>query len=255
MTQEAIDNFVFYEVSGEKTAAFLHGQLTNNIKCLESGQGNYNLLLTQKGKIRADLWVLREGEKYVLVLPQKFETVVIDHLKALAGLSRVVITKIDFFNSPQPPLKLRGGDSGGVRGSYEHWMRAHHDEAFRIENGICLVGVDATEANLPQESRLESALHFDKGCYLGQEIIARLQYRGHVNKKLVGMKLNNNVVPPQSIHEDEKIVGHITSAVFSPTLQSPIALGYVPYDDADQIGKKFSYGEGGIAEIIGLPIK
>ncbi|MDZ4224755.1 MAG: hypothetical protein U1D33_02495 [bacterium] len=68
-------------------------------------------------------------------------------------------------------------------------------EILRIESATPLFGVDMDENSIPQEAGLYNALSFNKGCYVGQEIIARLEHRGHVGKKLVQIKLDGNTVP------------------------------------------------------------
>jgi folate-binding protein YgfZ len=105
-------------------------------------------------------------------------------------------------------------------------------EAFnilRIEAGTPWYGVDMDEGNFPQEACLDDALHWQKGCYVGQEPVARIKYRGHVNKKLVGLKIAGNDLPEpdDKIFHESREVGHITSAVRSPHVGGPVALGYV----------------------------
>lgn len=104
-------------------------------------------------------------------------------------------------------------------------------EALRIEAGTPLFGRDVTPENLPQEvGRDARAINFVKGCYLGQETVARLDALGHVNKILRVLRLNGTeVVPPDgaTIEGDGKPVGRVTSAAFSPGANAPVALGYV----------------------------
>ena len=100
---------------------------------------------------------------------------------------------------------------------------------LRIEAGIPWYGVDMDETNLLQEAGLERAASFSKGCYIGQETVARVAHRGHVNWHLVGLLIQGEEVPEvgtKLLHEQRE-VGRITSAVRSPALGRPIALGYV----------------------------
>jgi folate-binding protein YgfZ len=79
------------------------------------------------------------------------------------------------------------------------------------------------------ETRLEHLVSYNKGCYIGQEVVARVKYRGHVNRALSGLTLEGDHVPParaKVVREDREI-GWITSAVRSIALGMPIALGYV----------------------------
>ena len=108
-------------------------------------------------------------------------------------------------------------------------------EILRVEAGVARYGVDATDANVVTEVLDEtSAVSYTKGCYTGQEIIARIHWRGHVAKKLAGLVFDRDAEPPtdariKSCVEDRE-VGRITSTVFSPRLRRQIALGLVKYD-------------------------
>lgn len=106
----------------------------------------------------------------------------------------------------------------------------HSQEILRIESKASRFGIDFDEGTLPQEANLYEALSFDKGCYVGQEIIARVEHRGHVNQKLVLLKFENEI----PLEQGEKIyaqngdeVGHVTSFCVSPKYDALIAFGYV----------------------------
>jgi folate-binding protein YgfZ len=103
-------------------------------------------------------------------------------------------------------------------------------EALRIEAGTPLFGRDFTPTNLPQEvNRDARAISFVKGCYLGQETVARLDALGHVNKILVGAVSDSDRVPPpgSTLRADDKDIGVVTSSAFSPGLSRGVVLGYV----------------------------
>ena len=102
-------------------------------------------------------------------------------------------------------------------------------EILRIETGIPLFGRDMTEDTIPVEANLTDAISYTKGCYVGQEVIARLDARGHVNRRLMGLRLEGDVLPQAGdvIVSPEREVGWVTSATFSPALQQPIAMGYI----------------------------
>jgi folate-binding protein YgfZ len=106
-------------------------------------------------------------------------------------------------------------------------------ETLRIEAGVPRFGVDMDDTNIVTETNLDDSVSYTKGCYVGQEIIARIKYRGHVAKKLTGLRFDGmvNVKPGASIKSsDGKEVGRITSLTDSPRLNCTIALGYVKYD-------------------------
>ena len=105
-------------------------------------------------------------------------------------------------------------------------------EILRVEAGVPRYGVDMDETNVVTEA-LEDAVSYSKGCYIGQEIIARIKYRGHVAKKLAGIVIDGTVkvdhnLKIASVNNDE--IGRITSTTFSPHLGCTIALGFVKYD-------------------------
>ena len=106
-------------------------------------------------------------------------------------------------------------------------------ETLRIEAGIAHYGVDMDETNVVTETNLDDAVSFTKGCYIGQEIIARIKYRGHVAKKLTGLIFENEASPESGakiLSADDKEIGRVTSLTSSPRLNRTIALGYVKYD-------------------------
>jgi folate-binding protein YgfZ len=106
-------------------------------------------------------------------------------------------------------------------------------ESLRIEAGIARYGIDMDETNVVSETNLDDAVSFTKGCYVGQEIIARIKYRGHVAKKLTGLIVDGEPALESGasiLSADEKEIGRVTSSTFSPQLKQTIALGYVKYD-------------------------
>jgi len=103
-------------------------------------------------------------------------------------------------------------------------------DTLRIEAGIPILGKDMDENTIPIESGLWNALNFEKGCYIGQEIIARIKWRGNVAKHLVGFNIEgdkNVTTPGCEVFAEDKKVGWITSSTYSPTFERPIALGYI----------------------------
>ena len=112
------------------------------------------------------------------------------------------------------------------------WVGEDAHEILRIEAGIPRYGVDLTEDNLILETGLDDAVSFNKGCYLGQEVVERIRSRGHVNKNLTALVISGENPPAigSKILLAEKEIGTITSSVHSPALGSAIALGYVHRD-------------------------
>jgi len=105
-------------------------------------------------------------------------------------------------------------------------------EILRIESGTPLFSIDFDQNSLPQEACLDEALSFDKGCYVGQEIVARLEHRGHVGKQLVQLFIEGNNPPTRGekiFSDDGKEIGRITSSIFSPTDKKSVSLGIISY--------------------------
>ncbi len=102
-------------------------------------------------------------------------------------------------------------------------------ETRRLEASVARFGVDMDETNLPLEAELEEAVSFDKGCYIGQEYVVRLAHRGHLNRKLVGLRVSGNRVPSSgaAVLSGGDDAGHVTTAAHSPHFGAVLALGYL----------------------------
>ena len=117
-------------------------------------------------------------------------------------------------------------------------VEAHDDdvEAVRIESGRPRFGADMDTDTIPLEAGIEDrAISRSKGCYVGQEVIVRVQDRGHgrVARRLVGLTFDASAGVPErnaTIHAGDRELGRVTSAAWSPTLARPVALGYVHRD-------------------------
>jgi folate-binding protein YgfZ len=125
----------------------------------------------------------------------------------------------------------------------------------RLEAGTPWYGVDITDDNLPQEvGRNERAISFSKGCYLGQETVARIDALGHVNRTLCGLRFASPEVPATGtqLNRQGNSVGWVTSAAFSPRLSSPLALAYIRRGHEQPRTKLDS--DSGPAEVVSLPL-
>jgi folate-binding protein YgfZ len=125
----------------------------------------------------------------------------------------------------------------------------------RVEAGVPLFGIDFDEQNFPQEvGRDREAISFTKGCYLGQETVARIDALGHVNQRLVGVRFSGTILPDvgtELLHSGKK-VGQITSVAYSPRLNAPLALAMVRRE-TNSPGTRL---ESGLrpCEVVSLPI-
>ena len=101
---------------------------------------------------------------------------------------------------------------------------------LRSEAGIPWYGIDMDESHYPMEARLDGAISLTKGCYVGQEVVARATNLGGVPKLLMGLKLRGDSVPQKGarvLESEGKQIGTVTSGIFSPQLRTAIAFAYL----------------------------
>jgi tRNA-modifying protein YgfZ len=157
---------------------------------------------------------------------------------------------IAFRRDAQVELERALLKAGAVHCAYEVF------ESARIEYGMPLFGQDISDENLPQEiDRDKLAISFTKGCYLGQETVARIDALGHVNRLLRGVKFSGDEVPPPGteLHTaDGKPAGKITSGAWSPKLAAPLALAFLKRGHHEPGAKLESLARTG--EVINLSI-
>ena len=155
---------------------------------------------------------------------------------------------------------LEGGGTGSAQTPFLEQLEgpmlgARAFEVYRIESGIPLMQKDMDETNFPQECGLEPALDFQKGCYLGQETMARIDAQGHVNRHLIGVASTAPVTPGDKIFKDSKEVGRITSATHSLMLHQPFSLGYIRREFAKE-GERVEVGVHNTTSTVrNLPLK
>jgi tRNA-modifying protein YgfZ len=227
-------------VAGPDAEDYLQRMLSNDVAALLPGDVCEALLLTAKARVIAPLRVLRRGADDFLLLtePELGERVQRELLRfrfaARAKIepedhrSVVVFGEGDGIPTSdygEPAREVLDPDVGPTIGADEL-------ERLRIEAGTPRWGREIDDRVLPAEAGLvERAVSFAKGCYPGQEPIARLHYRGHVNRRLRVLAVDGEPPAPDTeIRLDEKVVGRVTSAVPGR------ALGYVRSevpDDAD----------------------
>lgn len=128
---------------------------------------------------------------------------------------------------------------------------------LRVEAGVVWYGVDVDATTLLLEAPLEQAYSLTKGCYVGQEVVARITYRGHVNRKIVGFRFPDARIPAPgaAVSVEGREVGRITSAVVSPALHRGLALGFLRREHWTAGTKVEIAGDGGAlaAEVAALP--
>ena len=227
--------------SGADRADFLHGQCTNDVKRLAAGESCYAAFLNAKGKMRGDGHVICLADAFLLEASpglaaslEKFiitEDVVIEDVSASMG--EWVVIGEPGVSLPAKAVTFPHPLGLGVisdAGSMTATISAEQLEVLRIEAAMPKWGVDLDENTIPVEAGLETrAISYDKGCYIGQETIARIKTYGHVNRQLVQMALTGEAVPKRGdrLLAEGREVGQVTCAVRSSRLGKPLALGYV----------------------------
>ena len=136
-----------------------------------------------------------------------------------------VLAPVDRSAAVREAIERAVATAGGSVGDEAGW------EALRLERAVPRFGVDFDDRTYPQEASLEkTAVRFDKGCYLGQEIVCMLELRGHVKRKLVPLVLDRGAPPVRGVAVTDDAgatLGEVTSAGSSPTLGRTVALAFV----------------------------
>jgi tRNA-modifying protein YgfZ len=221
----------FVRAAGPDAADFLERMLSNEVASLRPGESADALLLTPKARVIAPVRVLRRTETDFLLLTEpelgdvvrsqllrarfaaKCEIELEEHVSSIVMGEGDGIPTLDYGVPAREVL-----DAGEADGDVEELERQ------RIEAGTPRFGREIDDRVLPAEAGLvERAVSFTKGCYPGQEPIARLRYRGQANRRLAVLELEADHVPaPEAeLRLGDKVVGRVTSAV------AGLALGYV----------------------------
>ena len=219
----------FVRLSGPDAEDYLQRMVSNDVQALAQGGMCDALLLTAKARVIAPLRVLRRGpEDFLLLTESDLGGTVRAELLRMRLAAKVEIEPEEH----ESWLVLGGGEVLDERPPGDEVSEAAF-ERWRIEAGIPLWGREIDERVLPAEAGLEHThISFTKGCYPGQEPIARQHYRGKVNRRLRTLELAGETVPDRDaeIRHGEKAVGRVTSAVLG------LALAYLRVDvpeDAD----------------------
>lgn len=127
-------------------------------------------------------------------------------------------------------------------------------DVIRTEAGIPVYGVDIDSTTTMPEIG-ESGISYDKGCYIGQEVVAKVKYIGHVNRRFVGLVVAGHDIPEAKsvVRKSGREVGYVTTSLLSPMLHKPIALGFVSLG-AYTPGSQVEVGSQ-TATIVDLPFK
>jgi folate-binding protein YgfZ len=211
----------FVRVSGPDAADYLQRMLSNDVAALAVGDSCAALLLTAKARIIAPLRVHRRGDDDFLLStePELGERLRIELVRArFAAKAQIEPEEHTAW------LVLGGDEVVDARPEGDEVDEADH-ERWRIEHGIARWGSELDDRVLPAEAGLtKTHVSFSKGCYPGQEPVARQHYRGKINRRLRIFETDGEVEPGAEIVFGEKTVGRVTSSV------PGLALGYLRTD-------------------------
>jgi aminomethyltransferase len=227
-------------VQGPDAEDLLQRMVSNDVT---AGDAVAALLLTPKGRLIAPLVVVRFGaDDFLLLTEPGLGDAVRTTLLRARFASRCEIeleehtSAIVFGEADGIPSELPGAVEV-LDGDVEPTLRAEELEKLRIEAGVPAWGKEIDEQVLPAEAGLdERAISFTKGCYPGQEPIARLHYRGHANRRLRVLDVES-AQPGDEVALDGKVVGRVTSAV------PGTALAYVRTEVPDEAGLQVAGAE------------
>lgn len=246
------------KVSGPDAASFLQGQSSNDVKALKDGEGQLNAFLDPKAKIRALAYVYRLGGIFYLILEKVYSQELFEHLEKYIIMDDVELVfeegHLTLVAGPQAwenlgqktsykdlavterdeqiifNVSLTAENDSFVLGDYSAGdLRELDDESYtqlRMEAGVLVAGQDYDQSTLlPETGYQAKAVSYTKGCFVGQEIVARVKYRGSVNKLLTGLIFDDEA-PEEgvSLETRGKKAGSIKSLAYSEKLSKKIAI-------------------------------
>lgn len=266
-------------VTGPDAVSFVQGMVTNDVAGLAVGASCYAAVLTVKGGMVGDVRVLRRADDVILdtgpgrgaTVKDFLEKYLISEEAELAAAPELALVGLLGPKAKElaatVPAALVEGTFSGFLGGVDLLVRRERLaevqgllaavptlspatlEVLRVEHAVPLFGVDMTEVTIPLEANLDHAIHYKKGCYIGQEVIARATYRGQMNKKLVPLLLGDAVPEPKTeLRLADAKVGWVTSVVKSPKRGQVLALGYVRRDHLAP-GTQLAIATGGTAVV------
>jgi tRNA-modifying protein YgfZ len=250
-----------FRLSGSDRLRFLNGQVTNDVRKATDENAIEACILNTKGKIDAHVFVVNEPDGYLLnadadlrnAIPARLDRYIIaddvqvEDISDEFALFHFLAAEIRGLPNEWRAIRVRRFSEPG----WDVWMkRSQYDEgsafflnrsmrcdaacaeSFRIESGIPRWGRELTNEIIPVEANLEErCVDYEKGCYIGQEVISRMKMSGQTNKRLCGLVSLDGMALASSRRlnppGDERDVGWITSADYSQRLQKNIGLGFV----------------------------
>jgi folate-binding protein YgfZ len=250
-----------HRVTGADRFRFINGQITNDLRKANERAAIEACVLSAKGKLNAQIFIGTLGEAFLIDADPELREMLRTRLERYVIADDVQIEDVTdefslFHLFTEDPPALESGRIVSARRfattGWDIWSdSARHDavrdelasaylfidfaagDVMRIEQGLPRWGRELTDEIIPIEANLEQrTINYEKGCYIGQEVISRIKMSGQTNKRLCGLiSLNNTPLQPGmklvAPSASGKEAGWITSATRSTRLGKEIALGYV----------------------------
>jgi folate-binding protein YgfZ len=231
----------FFRIHGKDAKTFLQGLVTADMNKLTDGACLPACVLTPKGLLVADCELYEETPETILAVTRP--NAAIGFLAAFEKKIMLSDATLKALRSQQAWLVIGEGYALGLSWTRlgeparlvlgvdppeeVEFLTAEEFETLRVNAGFPWFGIDMTADSLPLEARQDAAISMDKGCYMGQETVSRIVFRGHVNKCLMGLRFQGDAPPAGSaVCRDGKEIGKVTSA------SGGVGLGMIRYEDA-----------------------
>ena len=216
-------------ISGEDAGELLQGQMTQDVRKLEDGKIHITSFCNVQGRVIASAFIQERNDQYDLILSSEIIDDLENHLQRYILRSKVLIEQSDektfgayksdinedskecrsLKNDPKRVLTL----SSQVPESIDNFITSEEWIRCDIENSIAIINKKSTEKFIPQMLNLDilDAVSFSKGCYTGQEVVARVQHRGKIKQRMFKFKAENEdlISHGSEIHHESKKVGTV----------------------------------------------
>lgn len=271
------DHLAVISVTGDDAETFLQGQLTSDLLNMQTGDFRLAMHLNVKGRASTSLQIIRQSDGFALIVPTEMTETVLSGLQKYALFSKVNLTpqaEIRVFGTTDEALAqqyngavmtlpgekrwllladdaltetLTASASGDGNGNGNDWL------ALDIQAGLAHVFKAGSEHWLPQELNYDliDGIHFNKGCYLGQEVAARLHFKGKAKQRLrclTWLATDKPAIGATLENEDGKKIGDITAATINDDNILALAVVRIDYQ-----GEIFMDGHALQASALALP--
>lgn len=262
-----------WKLTGPDRTRFLNGQTTQDIITLRPGHAVHAAVTNAKGKLDADIWVTHRQDALWLDAPIELRDSLTARLERYLIADDATLedvtgawTILHLLQPPPPDNKEAVASARFFLPGHDIWLPAEElaplpltsaefVETLRVAQGVPAWGRDIGPDLLAPEAAFDrDAISYRKGCYIGQEVIARIKSIGRVNKCLTSLRSARGPLPtlPAPIEYEGKIAGHLTSACLHPDQNTRIGLAVLPRPLIEQTAQVLIEGQSW--QITSLPL-